>query len=154
MVILREQILGKDRFDYAFRNYTRAWAYKHPKPDDFFRSMENAAGENLSWFWREWFYQNLEFDVAVLDARYSGSDYTKGVDIRILNKERMAFPCMLELKFKNGSNRRITIPIEAWFHGKEILLHEDLTAPLDKVMLDPDAALPDRDRGNNLFGLP
>ena len=154
LVILREQILGKDRFDYAFRNYIRAWAYKHPKPDDFFRSMENAAGENLSWFWRGWFYQNLAFDVAVLDAKYNGNDYTKGVEIRILNKERMAFPCTLELKFKTGSSRRITIPIEAWFHGKEILLHEDLTGPLDKVMLDPDAALPDSDRRNNAFTFP
>jgi hypothetical protein len=151
LVLLREQILGRDRFDYAFRKYTHAWAYKHPKPDDFFRSMENAAGENLSWFWREWFYHNWEFDIDVLRADYNGGDYSKGVNIRILNKQRMAFPCTLELKFKNGGSRRITIPVEAWFHGKELLLHEELTGPLDKVILDPDAALPDSDRGNNAF---
>lgn len=151
LVLLREQILGKDRFDYAFRKYTHAWAYKHPKPDDFFRSMENAAGENLSWFWREWFYHNWEFDIAVTDAGYNGNDYTKGVNIRILNMQKMAFPCALELKFKNGSSRRITIPVEAWFHGKEIRLHEDLSGALDKVILDPDAGLPDSDRGNNSF---
>jgi aminopeptidase N len=52
LILLREQILGKDRFDYAFKNYIHKWAYKHPQPDDFFRSMDNAAGEDLSWFWR------------------------------------------------------------------------------------------------------
>jgi aminopeptidase N len=153
-VLLREQILGRDRFDYAFRKYTHAWAYKHPKPDDFFRSMENAAGENLSWFWREWFYHNWEFDIAVADAGYNGNGYTKGVNIRILNKQKMAFPCALELKFKNGSSRRITIPVEAWFHGKEIRLHEDLSGALDKVILDPDNALPDSNRENNIFVIP
>lgn len=154
LLLLREQILGKDRFDYAFRKYTHAWAYKHPKPDDFFRSMENASGENLSWFWREWFYHNWEFDIAIAEARYSGDDYTKGVNIRVLNKKRMVFPCTLELKFKNGESRRITIPVEAWLYKKEIMIHEALNSTLDKIILDPDAALPDSDRGNNSFSLP
>jgi aminopeptidase N len=55
LVLLREQILGKDRFDYAFRNYINKWAYKHPQPEDFFRSMESGAGEDLSWFWKGWY---------------------------------------------------------------------------------------------------
>jgi hypothetical protein len=154
LVLLREQILGKDRFDYAFRSYTHAWAYKHPGPDDFFRCMENAAGEDLSWFWREWFYHNWTFDIAITSAEYNGNDYTKGVDIHILNKDKMAFPCVMELKFRNGTSRRITIPIEAWFHGKEIRVHEDLDAALDSVVLDPDAALPDSNRENNRFSIP
>ena len=56
LVLLREVILGKDRFDYAFRQYIRRWAYRHPSPSDFFRTMDNEAGEDLSWFWREWFF--------------------------------------------------------------------------------------------------
>ena len=60
LVLLREQILGKDRFDYAFKNYINKWAYKHPQQTDFFRSMENAAGEDLAWFWRGLVLQQLQ----------------------------------------------------------------------------------------------
>jgi aminopeptidase N len=50
LIILREQVLGAERFDLAFRTYVERWAFKHPTPDDFFRTMENVAGEDLSWF--------------------------------------------------------------------------------------------------------
>jgi hypothetical protein len=55
MILLREYILGHERFDNAFRAYIKNWAYKHPQPSDFFNAMENGAGENLNWFWRGWF---------------------------------------------------------------------------------------------------
>ena len=55
LVMLREDILDSDRFDYAFKKYINEWAFKHPSPDDFFRTMNNEAGEDLSWFWKEWF---------------------------------------------------------------------------------------------------
>ncbi len=60
MVLLREQILGPDRFDWAFRKYIRDWAYKHPSPSDFFREMQSEGGEDLSWFWRGWYLEQLE----------------------------------------------------------------------------------------------
>jgi hypothetical protein len=151
LVLLREQILGKDRFDYAFRKYIQTWCYKHPTPDDFFRSMENAAGEDLSWFWREWFFHNWEFDPALVSAKYTGNDYTQGVDIRILNKKQMALPFTLALKFKNGTSRRMTIPVEAWLYRKEISFHAELSSALESVTIDPDAVLPDANRENNSF---
>ncbi|HVY74206.1 MAG TPA: M1 family metallopeptidase [Puia sp.] len=154
LVLLREQILGPDRFDYAFRQYIQAWAFRHPKPDDFFRSMENGSGEDLSWFWKEWFYHNQTFDVAITGAQYSGNDYSKGVDIQIRNRRSMALPCALELKYKNGSTERRAIPIEAWFSDRQIHIHEALAAPLDKITLDPDASLPDLDRSNNTISMP
>ncbi len=60
MVLLREQILGPERFDWAFRKYIRDWAFKHPSPSDFFREMESEGGEDLSWFWRGLVHQQLE----------------------------------------------------------------------------------------------
>lgn len=54
--ILRETIMGRELFDYAFKEYARRWAFKHPTPDDFFRTMEDASGVDLDWFWRGWFY--------------------------------------------------------------------------------------------------
>jgi hypothetical protein len=54
--ILRETVMGRELFDYAFKEYCRRWAFKHPTPDDFFRTMEDASGVDLDWFWRGWFY--------------------------------------------------------------------------------------------------
>src|SRR6476619_2565693 len=65
MVLLREQILGPDRFDWAFRKYIRDWAYKYPSPSDFFRAMESGGGEDLGWFWRGWYMNNWKFDLEV-----------------------------------------------------------------------------------------
>ena len=64
MVLLREQILGPERFDWAFRKYIRDWAFKHPSPSDFFREMQSEGGEDLSWFWRGWYLNNWKYDVA------------------------------------------------------------------------------------------
>ncbi len=62
LFLLREYILGAERFDMAFKAYIDRWAYKHPKPADFFRTIENVAGEDLDWFWRGWFYTTDTFD--------------------------------------------------------------------------------------------
>ncbi|WP_246112620.1 M1 family metallopeptidase [Allorhodopirellula solitaria] len=63
--ILRETVLGRERFDFAFREYARRWKFKRPTPADFFRSMEDAAGTNLDWFWRGWFYSTDHVDIAI-----------------------------------------------------------------------------------------
>ncbi|MDR0793963.1 MAG: M1 family metallopeptidase, partial [Chitinophagaceae bacterium] len=66
--LLRNYILGKERFDFAFKSYVKNWAFKHPTPYDFFHCMENASGEDLSWFWRGWFINNWKLDQAVKDV--------------------------------------------------------------------------------------
>jgi len=63
--ILRESVLGRELFDFAFREYCRRWAFKRPQPADFFRTMEDASGVDLDWFWRGWFYSTDHVDVAV-----------------------------------------------------------------------------------------
>ena len=63
--LLRTVVVGKERFDYAFRKYTEAWAFKHPTPYDFFHCINNAAGEDLNWFWKEWFFTTWKFDQAI-----------------------------------------------------------------------------------------
>jgi aminopeptidase N len=54
--ILRNVVLGPERFDYAFREYVKNWAFKHPLPYDLFRAMNDASGEDLNWFWKSWFF--------------------------------------------------------------------------------------------------
>jgi hypothetical protein len=63
--ILRETVLGRELFDYAFREYSRRWKFKRPTPADFFRTMEDASGTDLDWFWRGWFYTTDPVDVAI-----------------------------------------------------------------------------------------
>ena len=69
--ILRETIMGRDLFDYSFKEYARRWAFKHPTPADFFRTMGDASGENLDWFWRGWFYGTDACDISLDSVRWS-----------------------------------------------------------------------------------
>jgi hypothetical protein len=68
--ILRETVMGRDLFDYAFKEYSRRWAFKHPSPADFFRTMEDASGVDLDWFWRGWFYTTDHVDIAMTDVQW------------------------------------------------------------------------------------
>lgn len=68
--ILRETIMGRDLFDYAFKEYSRRWAFKHPSPADFFRTMEDASGVDLDWFWRGWFYSTDHTDIALDEVKW------------------------------------------------------------------------------------
>ena len=68
--ILRETVMGRDLFDYAFKEYSRRWAFKHPSPADFFRTMEDASGVDLDWFWRGWFYTTDHVDIAMDEVKW------------------------------------------------------------------------------------
>jgi hypothetical protein len=72
--ILRETIMGRDLFDFAFREYARRWAFKHPTPADLFRTMEDASAVDLDWFWRGWFYSIDACDIAIDTVRYAVFD--------------------------------------------------------------------------------
>ena len=145
LVLLREQILGRDRFDYAFRRYIQAWAYRHPGPYDFFKMMDNEAGEDLSWFWRGWFLHNWSFDVAVQSVQNADGR----ISLTIANLDRMAFPCTLELTWKDGTKQRINLPVETWLQSGTHTLRFPSAQPLVAVTLDPDHVLPDANRDNN-----
>ncbi|HAS47288.1 MAG TPA: aminopeptidase [Microscillaceae bacterium] len=67
--ILRETVMGKELFDHAFKTYSQRWYFKHPKPADFFRTMEDASGVDLDWFWRGWFYSTLPVDMSIEDVK-------------------------------------------------------------------------------------
>ena len=79
--ILRETIMGRDLFDYSFRTYAQRWMFKHPTPEDFFRTMEDASAVDLDWFWREWFYTTDYVDIGVKEVKtfYVTSKLTKKV---------------------------------------------------------------------------
>jgi len=151
LVMLREQILGPERFDFAFRNYIDKWAFKHPTPDDFFRSMENAAGENLQWFWRGWFLNNWQLDVAVREVKYVDGDATKGAMITIDNLQKMAMPVILEIKTVSGKVTRTTLPVEIWERNSTWTFKYPSTEEIESVTYDPDKVFPDMNPDNNVW---
>ena len=78
--VLRETVMGREVFDYAFKEYSKRWMFKRPEPADFFRTMEDASGKDLDWFWRGWFYTTYNVDVGIKSLRLYEID-TKNPDI-------------------------------------------------------------------------
>jgi hypothetical protein len=149
--ILRKTVLGKDRFDYAFKTYIIRWAFKHPQPEDFFRTMNDAAGDNLNWFWKEWFYTTWEFDQSIKSVKYIDDDPANGALITIENLQEMALPVIIKVTEKNGNSNFVRLPVEIWQRGGQWTLKYNSTSAITSVVLDPDNELPDIDRKNNVW---
>ncbi|MEO7314610.1 MAG: M1 family metallopeptidase [Ginsengibacter sp.] len=151
LVLLREQILGEDRFDYAFKKYMERWVYKHPSPDDFFRTMESESGEDLGWFWKGWFYNNWQFDVAIQSVTYTENDPKNGADIKMINLQKMALPITMEVILKDGSKMNLKLPVETWMQSAEHTIHIATREAIQSVIIDPENKLPDSNRSNNVW---
>lgn len=147
--ILRSYVLGPDRFDLAFRTYIKRWAFKHPLPEDFFRTMNDASGENLNWFWKGWFYKTWTVDQAVTDVKYVNDDPAKGALITIENLDKLPMPTVAEVYESNGKSGRTRLPVEIWQRGGTWQFEYHSTSRLDSVVIDPDHLTPDVDRTNN-----
>ncbi|HEX6965067.1 MAG TPA: M1 family metallopeptidase [Gemmatimonadaceae bacterium] len=151
--LLREQILGPDTFDAAFRTYIRRWAFKHPTPADFFRTMDNAAGRRLDWFWREWFYDDAHFDQAIDTVAYRMAGDTDRVAIRYENNDRGVLPILVRFTFTDGTTKDFSYPAEVWsMNTHDYVRHYAFPArTVARIDLDPDSLLVDDDRGNNTW---
>lgn len=147
MKLLREEVLGPEAFDRAFREYTRRWAFRHPQPADFFRTMDNLTGRNLDWFWRGWIYTTARLDQAIDSVlvpaertdvpayqrtgapttertgvpayrRADGVQPVSGqVRVVLMNRREMVMPAELKLYYEDGSNEVRKLPVEIWLLG-------------------------------------
>ncbi|MCB9876882.1 MAG: M1 family metallopeptidase [Planctomycetes bacterium] len=147
--LLREVVLGPERFDFAFRTYVERWRFKSPQPADFFRSMEDAAGMDLAWFFRGWFLEDAMLDQAVDSVRQPTGN--RGARITIVNKERMVMPLDFEVTFEDGTIERFKVPVEVWAQSDRIVRAMESTKKVVKVHIDPDGMIPDVSRDNNLW---
>ena len=151
LTLLRNEILGPERFDYAFRTYIKKWAYKHPAPWDFFRTMENAAGEDLGWFWKEMFIENYKLDQAISAVGYVNNDSKQGALIDIVNLDRMAMPVYLSYETESGKTGFLKIPVEVWQNGSKWTVKLNTTEGLKNVAIDPEHIFPDINIDNNTW---
>jgi hypothetical protein len=118
LLVLRDQIVGRAVLDRAFRVYVQRWAYKHPMPADFFRTVEDVSGMDLSWFWRGYFYTNDVMDVAI-DTMFAmrEPDAVPGTGmvttvIRLRRTSPIPFPVSLRVKFADGSTRDVHLSVD------------------------------------------
>ena len=148
---LRDQVLGAERFDMAFKEYIRRWAFKHPSPWDFFHTIENVSGEELGWFWRGWVLNNWKLDVAVRDVRYKKGDITNGIEVTIENLEKMVMPVKVKVIETNGTEHVLSLPVEIWQRGAKWTFDVPTTSEIKQVSVDPEKKLPDFDRANNTW---
>jgi len=146
---LRNVVLGKERFDAAFREYVSRWAFKHPTPWDFFHSIENVSGEDLGWFWRSWVLNTWKLDQNLKSVKYIRNDPTNGINITIENTEKMPMPVIVYIKEENGKEHKLNLPVEIWQQGSSWTFNVPTTSKITDVVLDPDKLLPDINRKNN-----
>jgi aminopeptidase N len=148
LILLRDRIIGPERFDAAFREYIRRWAYKHPTPADFFRTIEDGVGEDLSWFWRSWFYTTERLDLAVDSVTVSDSaGLISRVHLR--SATAMPMPVELDLRFEDGTTRHVSLPVEIWYAGSRYALAVPGPRRVVGAAIDTRNQYPDVRRENN-----
>lgn len=154
--ILRETVMGRELFDYAFKIYSRRWKFKHPTPADFFRTMEDASAVDLDWFWRGWFYTTDHCDIAIDKV----TEYTinslnpakelayqkmkkesEPADVRILKDEKDGFVYQIEKDTAGIDFYNTYDPYEVTEHDTR--LYETVTDYLGNVSEDAVKALGD-----------
>ncbi|MGH7540664.1 MAG: M1 family metallopeptidase [Gemmatimonadota bacterium] len=145
--MLRDQVLGAEVFDEAFREYIRRWAYKHPQPADFIRTMEDISGKELDWFFRAWIYEDATLDQAVAEVRRNGAS----TRVVIENRGAVVMPVEVRLVYQDGSDETRRLPVDVWRDGvrHSIVVEEKAVR---HVQVDPSFTLPDVDRSNNTWG--
>ncbi|MBL1218562.1 MAG: M1 family peptidase [Planctomycetes bacterium] len=171
--LLRSEILGKDRFDDAFRTYIHRWAFKSPRPADFFRSIEDAAGMDLAWFWRGWFLTNSVVDQSVVrvsqafetlggdgeeegegvDEASGGGDTTVVGTIKAVigTSGGLVMPVTITVLYEDGTTDVRTLPVDIWYNTDEFEATWTSDSPAVSIVVDSARHLPDVNRKNNVW---
>ena len=154
LLALRNHVVGRAVFDQAFRDYAAAWAFKHPTPADFFRSIESSTGKDLAWFWRGFFYTNDVLDIGIDSASTISSDGRSIAMIQLRRHTSIPFPVEMRLKLADGSTQDLKLPVDIWYLGDRYTATVPVRAPLAGVRLWPDGTVPDLNSSNDTWGSP
>lgn len=141
-------LMGEAAFDSAYHDYIRTWAYKHPKPWDFFNHFSEAARRNLDWFWRAWYYETWTMDHAV------GEVVTDQGGTKVIVEDRgwVPMPARVTITRENGEQLQLEVPVETWLSGTtRAELSVPAGSPVVKVEIDAEKLFPDVDDRNNIW---
>lgn len=152
MVALRG-VLGDEVFDRALREYVRRWAFRHPKPWDFFNTFEQVSGQRLDWFWTPWFFETGVLDQAIESVRPAAG----GVDVVVRDRGDNPMPTRVVATTADGKTAEAAIPIARWLGNggtRTVTVHVAAAGTVTRVELDPLQLFPDADRTNNVWTAP
>jgi hypothetical protein len=152
MLTLRNHVIGPDLFDTAFRQYIRTWAFKHPTPGDFFRSIENSTGEDLSWFWRSFFYTTDLLDIGIDSASTHTAQGQTFARIALHRNTSVPFPVRLRVAYPDGTTQDFSLPVNVWARGNRVNAVIPVRGTVTGVRLWPDASVPDWNPSNDTWG--
>ncbi len=148
VLVALKSVLGRELFYKAFREYGRRWTAKHPSPYDFFNTFNDVTGQDLSWFWREWFFETWRLDQGI-EAVTPDGDSTA---IVLENKGKAIMPVPLAITRQGGRVDRLTVPVDVWFGGEKRYTVKVASSPtIGKIEIDPDHAFPEAQRGDGIW---
>jgi len=151
LLTLRNKVLGDQVFDAAFREYTRRWAFKHPQPTDFFRTIEEVSGRDLAWFWRSFFYTTAALDQSIESVKQSADGST---EVTLLNLGDAVMPVELELAFEDGTKVQVKLPVEIWYGGNRYVFQVPAGKRVVSARVNPDGTFPDAVPTNDMWKRP
>jgi hypothetical protein len=151
LLALRSKVLGHQVFDTALREYTRRWAFKHPQPADFFRTMEDVSGRDLAWFWRGFFYTSAALDQSVESVR---QDSTGATQVVLVNLGDAVMPVELELGFQDATSQLVKLPVEIWYGGNRYVYPVEPGKVVVSARVNPDGTFPDAVTSNDAWKRP
>jgi hypothetical protein len=148
LLISLRHLLGAETFFRAYRGYVRTWAYKHPKPWDFFNYFSAATGQDLSWFWQSWYYETWTLDQTVASV----TPRRGGTEIVVYDRGEVPMPARLTITLANGDTLEREIPVTVWLSGLRTFT---VTVPgsvaVTRVEIDAEREFPDVMRKNNFW---
>ncbi len=151
LLALRSKVLGNQVFDSAFREYTRRWAFKHPQPVDFFRTVEEISGRDLAWFWRGFFYTSAALDQSVESVRQDSAGVTQ---VTLVNLGDAVMPVELELGFEDATFELVKLPVEIWYGGNRYVYPVQPGKSVVSARVNPDGTFPDALATNDAWKRP
>ena len=152
LLALRDNVVGRETMDRALREYARRWAFKHPTPADFFRTVENVSGADLSWFWSAFFYGTSLLDIAIDGVTMRQEAGRSVAEVHLRRATTVPFPVILRLKFDNGTTRDVRFPVEIWARSDRYVATVVVDRPVVGARLWPDPNVPDWNRSNDVWG--
>jgi hypothetical protein len=152
LLALRDNVIGRDAMDRAMREYGRRWAFKHPTPADFFRTIENVSGEDLSWFWNAFFYTTDVLDIAVDGVAMRQTPGQSLAEVHLRRVTSIPFPVTMRLKFNDQTTQDVRLPAEIWAHTDRYTASIPVSRPVIGVRLWPDPNVPDWNVTNDVWG--
>jgi hypothetical protein len=152
LLALRDNVIGRDAMDRAMREYTRRWAFKHPTPADFFRTVEDVSGEDLAWFWNAFFYGTDVLDIAIDGVGMRQLAGQSLVEVHLRRVTSIPFPVTMRLKFNDGTTQDVKLPVQIWAQSDRYTATIPAIRPVTGVRLWPDANVPDWNSANDVWG--